>query len=127
MYILDVESPAALAWAGALQAAALVGLYAAGFALAARALAAGRGPRLAGALGVGWTLLVATLFGVLWRRAFTVTTLADFWSPGRPFAIAWGTPDAMLGGPVMKLLVSATVANAAALALLTSRARRRRA
>jgi hypothetical protein len=120
MYLLDfVPTTPWLVLIGAVQTVALVGVYVLGFLLGARVIAAQRGRPFAVALAVGWALLLATILGVLWRRAFTLTTYADFWTPGRPFTIAWGAEDSLLGTPLMKVLVGAGLANVAALVALT--------
>ncbi len=120
MYVVDFEpTPAGLLAMGAAQTVALVALYVAGYLLGARAISAGRGRTLTAVFAVGWTLLLAMIFGVLWRRAFTVTTYAGFWAPGRSFDITWGAKDALLGGPLMKVLVAAGALNVAALVVLT--------
>ena len=124
MYVLDVGTPQVLALIGALQSAALVGLYVLGFALGGWAISGGRARRLAASFAVGWPSLLATLFGLLWRRAFTITTYDDFWSAGRRFTVAWGGPQAMLGGPVMAFLLVAGAANAVAIAVLAGCHRR---
>ena len=120
MYLLDFDpSLAMLLLVGGVQTVGLVGLYVAGFALGARALAAGRGKVLAIALSALWVALLGVIFGVRWRAAFTVTTYQSFREHRRMFDLAWGAPEALLGSRLLAILVAAAVANIVAVLALT--------
>jgi hypothetical protein len=120
MYLLDFDPTwGGLALVGGVQTVGLVGLYVAGFVLAARAIAAGRGRLFAIVSGVAWVALLTEILGVRWRAAFTVTTFEEFHSHRRAFDLAWGAPNALLGSRLLALLVGAAVANIVAVVWLT--------
>jgi hypothetical protein len=109
MYLADLDQhPAALATAVIVQTAALLGAFVIGF-FGTRSLGIGR-RRLRNALAPVWLLIIVVLFGVLWRRAFLVVTVAAFRTQN-DLAIRWGAPEAMLGGPVMWFLIASGAIN----------------
>lgn len=109
MYLLPLEGDALrLGLASLAQAVALLGCFLLGTRIGLRR------PLL---WALGWAGVLAFLFGALWKRAFFVTTWADFHS-ARSFELAWGEPDSMLGGPVMGFLLVTGALNLAALGLV---------
>jgi hypothetical protein len=108
MYLADLEPPGRLIRGVIVQTAALVVAFLVGF--FATTVAGADRRRLLGVLLPSWLLLLSMLFGLLWRRAFVVTSTADFLARSE-FAIRWGTPDALLGGPVMWFLIASGAAN----------------
>ena len=115
MYLLPLEGDAPRLGLGlVVQATALLGCFLLGTRI---------GLRRPAVWALGWVLFLGLIFGALWRRAFFVTTWADFHS-ARSFELAWGAAHSMLGGPVMWFLLVTGALNLAAMGLvLRARAR----
>jgi hypothetical protein len=127
MYLVDLDAsrfgePAF----AALSTAALFACYLAGYAGASRFLRPDprRARPLIAFLARGWLALLFVLFGLLHRRALSVTSFETFHA-GRPIELGWGSPEALLGGPVMAFLTASAALNAASIVWLAVRARRR--
>lgn len=127
MYLVDFPpTVATLLLVGAVQTVGLIAAYFAGFWLCLRARAAGWARALSVGLGATWVALLIGVFGVLWHRAFTVTSYAGFHAPGRVFQVAWGAPENLLGSTLLYVLVVAGVVNVAVNAFLFYKLRPRK-
>jgi hypothetical protein len=131
MYLADLRSiPFGEPAFAALSTAALFACYLAGYRGASALLRpdadAGRrrARSLLAAIGLAWIAVLFVLFGLLRRRALSVTTFEAF-QAGRPLELGWGAPEALLGGPVMAFLAASAALNAGGLVWLFARARRR--
>jgi hypothetical protein len=127
MYLADLRAlPFGEPAFAALSTAALFALYLAGYRGASSLLRPDprRARSLITALALGWIALLFVLFGLLNRRALSVTSFEAFHA-GRPLELGWGAPEALLGGPVMAFLTASAALNAAALVWVWTRARRR--